>query len=41
MVEQDESGSSSNETERKWQDQVDGLSNKWKKGVKKAVHFGG
>ena len=40
-AEQDESGSSTNETERKLQDQVDGLINKWKKWVKKAVHFGG
>ena len=35
------SSSSTNETERKWQDQVDGLSAKRRKGVKKAVHFGG
>ena len=40
-AEQDESGISPNETERKWQDQVDGLSAKRKKGVKKAVHFWG
>ena len=35
------SSSSTNETEKKWQDQVDGLSAKRKKWVKKAVHFGG
>ena len=40
-VEQAERSSSTNETERKWQDQVDGLSAKRRKGVKKAVHFGG
>ena len=40
-AEQAESSSSTNETERKWQDQVDGLSDKWRKRVKKAVHFGG
>ena len=40
-AEQAESGSSTNETERKWQDQVDGLSAKRGKGAKKAVHFGG
>ena len=40
-AEQAESSSSTNETERKWQDQVDGLSAKRRKVVKKAVHFGG
>ena len=40
-AEQAESSSSINETERKWQDQVDGLSAKRRKGVKKTVHFGG
>ena len=40
-AEQDESSGSTNEMEKKWQDQVDGLSAKWRKGVKKAVHFGG
>ena len=40
-AEQDESGGSTNKTERKWQDKVDGLSGKRKKVVKKAVHFGG
>ena len=40
MAEPDESGDSTNEMEKNWQDQVDGLSAKWKKGVKKAVHFG-
>ena len=41
MAEQAGSSSSTNETEREWQDHVDGLSAKWRKGVKKAVHFGG
>ena len=41
VAEQAESSSSTNETERKWQDQVDGLSAKRRKWVKKAVHFGG
>ena len=40
-AEQAESSSSTNEMERKWQDQVDGLSVKRRAGVKKAVHFGG
>ena len=40
-TERDESGGSTNETERKWRDQVDGLGNKRKKLAKKAVHFGG
>ena len=40
-AEQAESSSSINETEKKWQDQVDGLSTKRRKEVKKAVHFGG
>ena len=40
-AEQDQSGGSTNKTERKWQDQVDWLSGKRKKVVKKAVHFGG
>ena len=40
-AEQAWSSSSINETERKWQDQVDGLSAKRRNGVKKAVHFGG
>ena len=40
-VEQAGSSSSTNETERKWQDQVDGLSAKRRKGTKKAVHFEG
>ena len=39
--EQAGSSSSTNETERKWQDQVDGLSDKRRKEVKKTVHFGG
>ena len=38
-AEQAESSSSTNETERKWQDQVDGLSAKRRKVVKKAVHL--
>ena len=40
-AEQAGSSSSTDETERKWQDQVDGLSDKRRKGVKKTVHFGG
>ena len=40
-AEQAWSSSSTNETERKCNDQVDGLSAKRRKGVKKAVHFGG
>ena len=28
-------------TEKNWQDQVDGLSDKWRKGVRKTVYFGG
>ena len=40
-AEQAESSSSTNETERKWQDQVDGVSVKRRKGAKKVVHFGG
>ena len=40
-AEQAGSSSSTNETERKWQDQVDGLSARRRKGVKKTVHFGG
>ena len=40
-AEQVESSSSTNETKKKWQDQVDGLSAKRREGVKKAVHFGG
>ena len=40
-AEQDESGGSTNETEKNWQDQVDGLSARRRKVVKKAVHFGG
>ena len=39
--EQAGSSSSTNETERKWQDQVDGLSAKRRKVTKKAVHFEG
>ena len=39
-AEQAGSSSSTNETERKWQDQVDGLSAKRRERVKKAVHFG-
>ena len=41
VAEQAGSSSSTNETEREWQDQVDGVSSKWRKGMKKAVHFGG
>ena len=39
-AEQADGSSSTNETERKWQDQVDELSVKRRKGAKKAVHFG-
>ena len=28
-------------TEKNWQDQVDGVSNKWKDGVRKTLRFGG
>ena len=28
-------------TEKNWQDQVNGVSDKWRKGVRKTVHFGG
>ena len=35
------SSSSAEVKEKKWQDQVDGVSDKWKKEVKKTVHFGG
>ena len=41
VAEQAGSSSSTNETERKWQEQVDGLSDKRRKEVKKTVHFGG
>ena len=27
-------------TEKNWHDQVDGVSYKWRKGVRKTVHFG-
>ena len=39
--ERDESGGSTHETERKWRDQVDGLSVKRRMGAKKVVHFWG
>ena len=39
-VEQAGSSSSADTTEKRWQDQVDGVSDKWRKGVKKTVHFG-
>ena len=39
-VEQAGSSSSTNETERKWQDKVDGVRDKRIKVVKKTVHFG-
>ena len=38
-VEQTGSSSSTSAAEKKWQDQVDGLSDKWGKVVKKTVHF--
>ena len=28
-------------TEKNWQDQVDGVNDKWKDGVRKTVRFGG
>ena len=39
----DQAGSSSSVevTEKNWQDQVDGVSYKWRTGVRKTVHFGG
>ena len=39
-AEQAGNSSSAYTTEKKWQDQVDGVSDKWRKGVKKTVHFG-
>ena len=39
-VEQAGSSSSTNETERKWQDKVDGVNDKRRKVVKRIVHFG-
>ena len=41
VAEQAGSSSSAEVTEKKWQDQVDGVSDKWRKGVKKTVHFCG
>ena len=41
VVEQAGSSSSAEVTEKKWQDQVDGVSDKWRKWVKKIVRFGG
>ena len=40
-VEQAGSSSSTSAAEKKWQDQVDGVSDKWRKWVSKTVHFGG
>ena len=40
-AEQAGNSSSADTTEKKWQDQVDGVSDKWRKGVKKTVHFVG
>ena len=40
-AEQAGSSSSVEVTEKKWQDHVDGVSDKWRNRVKKAVHFGG
>ena len=40
-AEQAGSSSSVEVTEKNWQDQLDGVSDKWRKGVKKTVHFGG
>ena len=39
-AEQAGSSSSAEATEKKWQDQVDRVSDTWKNGVKKTVHFG-
>ena len=39
--EQGGSSSSAEVTEKKWQDQVDGVSDKWRNWVKKTVHFWG
>ena len=40
-AEQAGSSSSAEVTEKKWQDQVDGVSDTWRKWVKKTVRFGG
>ena len=40
-ADQDGSSSSVEVTEKNWQDQVDGVSDKWRKWVRKTVHFGG
>ena len=39
-AEQAGNSGSADATEKKWQDQVDGVSDKWRKVVKKTVHFG-
>ena len=39
VVEQAGSSSSADTTEKRWQDQVDVVSDKWRKVVKKTVHF--
>ena len=39
-AEQAGNSGSADTTEKKWQYQVDGVSDKWRKGVKKTVHFG-
>ena len=38
--EQAEGSGSVEVTEKNWQDQVDGVSDKWRTGVKKTVRFG-
>ena len=40
-VEHAGSSSSADTTEKRWQDQVDGVSDKWRKVVKKTLHFVG
>ena len=40
VAEQAGSSSSTSVAEKKWHGQVDGLNDKWRKGVRKTVHFG-
>ena len=39
VAEQAGNSSSAETTEKEWQYQVDGVSDKWRKGVRNAVHF--
>ena len=39
-AEQAGNSSSTSVAEKEWQDQVDGLNDKWRNGVRKTVHFG-